>query len=322
MITYWPNRQSVDLNLAVSNLFAQAYQKLSFELSSKTNDYLAIDILSEQTKRQLLIELLTELEILIVDIIELNLSTKELKQLNDHILLHFLNTATRRLITKLQIQKTNFYIGFHLKYNQLFFQEHSCAFYILLAYLVFGSESILCYTFPFRNKKTPFYHVKALFENAIIQASNITAFNLIENSKSIQTIYSLIYNSKIAHSKYHSIRKISNFKNNLIGNSLINTYMHYPQSIYCGKYNICLLSSKGIIRKYIYLNRSYNYLELSNYQLGSVLYLEIQDFIIPRFNKLISLIGKLIIYVFSEIFSKNFSSSLRYIIKKISEKKY
>ena len=36
MITYWPNKQSIKLNLAVANLFVQTYQKFSQPLINKT----------------------------------------------------------------------------------------------------------------------------------------------------------------------------------------------------------------------------------------------------------------------------------------------
>ena len=88
MIMYWPNKQSIDLNLAVSHLFTQTYRKFFFSLFNKTNYRLAFDIFSQHTKRQILVEMLIELEILIIDIIELDLSARELEQLSNQILLH------------------------------------------------------------------------------------------------------------------------------------------------------------------------------------------------------------------------------------------
>ncbi len=51
MITYWPNKQSIDLNLAVSNLFADTHQKFSFKLLNQTSNHLAIDIFNQQAKK-------------------------------------------------------------------------------------------------------------------------------------------------------------------------------------------------------------------------------------------------------------------------------
>lgn len=322
MITYWPNKRSIELNLAVSNLFANTHQKFSFKFFNKTKSHLPTDIFEECTKKQLLLEILIQFETLVIDIVELNLSLKELKQASNQILLHLISITARNLIYKLKIQPINFFINFHLNYNKLFFYEHSLTSHVLLAYLIFGTEGITRQLFPFDNQKTPVYHIKALFENSIIQIANIIAFNLLENSNSIKKVYSLICDKNLMHYSYQSIRKLSNFKNNLNSYNLINFYIDYPQNIYCGKYKIWLLSSKGIIFKYVYLNRFYNYLKLSNYQLISIIYLEMQDFIIPRINFFIALIGKLVIYVFVEIISKNFSTNIKYIVKKFNTKKH
>jgi len=322
MIIHWPNKQSIDLNLAVSHLFTQTYRKFFFSLSNKTNHYLAFDIFSQYTKKQMLIEVLIELEILIIDIIELNLNVRELEQLSSQILLHLINATFKRLFYRLQIQTNNLTINFCLKCNKLFFYENSYAAHILFTYLVFGSESISCHIFPFANDKTPFYHIKVLFENIIIQTANIITFNLLENSKSVKKIYSLVYSAKISYRSDQSIRKISDFKNNLMSCNLINLYIHYPQNIYCSRYAIHLLSPKGIISKHIYFNRVHEYIKLSNCQLGSVIYLEAQDFIIPRLNRFIILIGRLIIYIFTKIISKNFNKSVKNIYEKLNIQKY
>ncbi len=322
MIIYWPQNQNNDLNLAVSHLFTQTYNKFFFGLFNKTNYYLAFDIFSQYTKRQLLVEILIELEVLIIDIIELNLSTQEVERLSKQILLQLIDTTLKRLFCLLKVKEIDYPIDFHLECNQLFFHENSYVLHILLTYLVFGSENIEKHIFPFNNSKTPFYHVKVLFENMIIQTANIITFNLLENSKSVKKIYSLIYGNKISYCKYQSIRKISDFKNNLISCNLINFYIHYPQNIFCNKYSVWLFSSKGIVRKYIYFNRGYEYMRLSNYQLGSIIYLEMQDFVLPRLNRCIILIGKLIIYVFTKIIGKNFNTCLKHVYQKINIQKY
>jgi len=83
MIIYWPNEQSLDLNLAVANLFIETYKKFSLNLQNQTVKNLPIDILKNIIKKKLFEEILIELEILILDIIELNLNIKQIKELNN-----------------------------------------------------------------------------------------------------------------------------------------------------------------------------------------------------------------------------------------------
>lgn len=322
MTTYWPNKQSIDLNLAVSNIFTQTHQKICFNIQNITKNYIASDVFDEDTKKHLALDLLAELEILIIDIVELNLTIQEIRQLNDQILLHLINTTGRRMLQFLKMQEINFCINFRSRYNRLFFYEHACGANILLTYLIFGSESVKNIYFPFSSHKTPFHHVKVLFENMILQISNTIAFNLLESSNSIIKTYSLIGNKSTQYCDNQSIRKLLNFKNNLTIRSLINFYIYYPQNIYCGKYSVYLLSSKGIALRHIYFNRLHDYIKLSNYQLGSITYLEIKDIVGPRFNQLMALIGKLVINLFLKIIEKNINAGLKYAAKRLNIKRH
>ena len=321
MTTYWPNKQSINLNLAVSDIFAQTHQKIYFNLQNTTKSCIPTDVFDEDTKKHLALELLAELEILIIDIVELNLTIQEIRQLNDQILLHLINTTGRRMLQFLKMQEINFYINFRSRYNRLFFYEHAYGANILLTYLIFGSESVKDIYFPFSSRKTPFHHVKILFENMILQISNTIVFNLLESSNSIIKTYSLIGNKSTEYCDHQSIRKLLNFKNNLTIRSLINFYIYYPQYIYCGKYSVYLLNSKGITLRHIYFNRLHDYIKLSNCQLGSITYLEIKDIIGPRFNQLMALIGKLVINLFLKIIEKNINASLKYVAKRLNAKR-
>lgn len=318
MTKYWPNRQSINLNLAVANLFVQTYQKFSDKLSNKTRISLPIDILDTYVKKQLFIDILIELEILIIDLIELNLDIENIKKLNNKILHDIVSKAMKNFINKLEHKKDCHLIYFYSSYNQLFFAEHKILIQDLLIYLVFGSNAIDAITFPFYKLKTPFNHVRILLENAIIQIGNIITFNLLENFPSIQAISKfLIINNLCKHNNI-SIRSVSNFRNNLVSYNWANQYIYYPQNIYCSKYKIWLLSSKGILYKYIYINRSSEYLKLSKIQLSLILYLELQDFIIPKMNTLIIIFGKFIVYISVKIIGKGFQLCFRSLVQRIN----
>lgn len=318
MIKYWPHKQSADLNLAVANLFIQTYQKFSLKTSNQTTNYLPIDILSLYTKKKLFLETLIEFEILLLDIIELNLNIKQINQLHNQILYDLIDKTMNKFIYELKIKDNLCRINFVYNYNKLFFYEQSNIIQKLLTYLIFGSNYIEDNTFPFYQLRTPIYHVKILFENSIIQISNIITFNLLESCKSIQQISNFLNKQYLWNSQYKSIRDISNFRNNIISYNWINFYIYYPNDIYCSQYQIWLFSSKGITFKYIHLNRINDYIKLSNLQLSAIIYLELQDFIIPRLNALISGIGNLIIYIINEIISKSFKICFNKILNKFS----
>nr|QCI05977.1 hypothetical protein [Delesseria sanguinea] len=72
MIKYWPNKQSVELNNSIVNLFYNIRKKFIYNLSNETEYYLYIDILNSTYKKKLFIIIIQELEKLILDIVELN----------------------------------------------------------------------------------------------------------------------------------------------------------------------------------------------------------------------------------------------------------
>jgi len=236
MIIYWPNKQSIDLNLAVANLFIQTYKKFSLNLQNKTVKHLPIDILKRIIKKKLFEEILIELEILILDIIELNLNIEQLKQLNNQIILNLINKILKQFINRLKIKEINHRINFYSEYNKLFFHEHSTIIENLLIYLIFGSNKFNSQIFNFYKSKTPIYHVKSLLENSVIEISNLIIFNFLENCESIENISLFLMKNNICNLQYKSIRDISIFRNNIISNNLINIYIYYPQNIYCNKY--------------------------------------------------------------------------------------
>lgn len=321
MITYWPNKQSIKLNLAVANLFVQTYQKFSQPLINTTSQSLPSDILDRNYKKLLFIEILIELEILILDLTEINLETYHIKQLNNKILYDLMHKITHNFTQKLNSNSDLNFLYFQSEYNQAFFNEHSNLIHKLLIYLIFGSSSIDNNMFTFYNLKTPFNHVRLLFENTIIQISNIIILNLLENCHSIQSLAAFLINNNISNSKYNSFRAISNFRNNLISYQWLHLYIYYPNNLYCSCYQIWLLSKKGIIYKHIYLNRISEYLKLSKNQLLSILYLEVQDFIIPKLNNIIMLFGQMIIYILGQIINQGLKICSKTIINKVNENK-
>jgi len=221
--------------------------------------------------------------------------------------LNLINKILKQFINRLKIKEINHRINFYSEYNKLFFHEHSTIIENLLIYLIFGSNKFNSQIFNFYKSKTPIYHVKSLLENSVIEISNLIIFNFLENCESIENISLFLMKNNICNLQYKSIRDISIFRNNIISNNLINIYIYYPQNIYCNKYKIWLISSKGLVYKYIYCDRTADYLKLSKIQISSIIYLELQDFILPKINNCIILIGRLMIYILIEIISKSFN---------------
>lgn len=318
---YWPYQQSITLNLEVANLFIQTYKKFFISLTNRTKQKIPIDILHYSIKENLFIQILIELEIIILDIIELNLKKKDIQELYNQILYSLIYKTMKKLLNQANIISQNYKIDSYCTYTIRLLDENSRIFQSLFIYLIFGSKDIEHSIFQFHKIKTPKYHVKVLFENFIIQLSNIIIFTFLANTLNIQNLSRSLINDQIYRAKYKSIRNISNFQNNLLSCNWLYYYIFYPQNIYCNQYQVWLFSSKGIIYKYIYANRCYEYLKLSPSQMSAIIYLELQDFIIPKINFLTALLGKLIIYTLIEIINKSFQTLLNQIIMRFNNYK-
>ena len=316
---YWPNKQSIRLNLEVANLFIQTYKKLSINLNNTTNQVLPTDILDNYIKQKLLINILIELEIIVVDIVELNLSKREIKNLFSKITYNLIYKIIKKIISYEQIYYINPPNQFNCNYNKLFFEDNQYITESLFIYLIFGSNDVKNKIFQFETNKTPKYHVKNLFENFIIQISNAVIFNFLENNKSLKNIYKILIDKNLCNKNYQSIRNISKFQNNLYSYNWLNKYIFFPQNIYCNQCKVWLFSSKGLIYRYIYSNRYLNYIKLSKSQISSLIYLEVQDYFIPKINYLIQLLGKLIIYLILDIIRKSTQIILNQIIIRLNK---
>ena len=321
MIKYWPNEQGIELNHAIVNLFSLTKKKLFKNLSNITNHQLYIDILDNNSKYKFFNIILQELELLILDIIELNLTIKELKNINYKLLYNFIETIINKFTRHLE-EKNSFnhiYIMSH-SYQKIIFLDHKLLLENLLIYLIFGSSYINNELFVFENEYTPQAHVNILLENFIIQISNITCFYLFDNMKSLAKLTSFLNKNKLCNNNYISIRSIALFKNKLIWNNLIYLYINQPKIIYNSRYQVWLLSSNGLITKYIYASRTEDLKKLSKHRLIFLILIEVQDLIIPKIEKIILILSKIILYIIINIIGNSTIFIVRTITYQLNRK--
>ena len=316
---YWPNQPSLQLNLEVAQLFIQTYHKFFSKVKNRSNHRLNIDILESSIKRKVFLYTLVELEVIILDIIELDLTSIDVQKLSSKILYDLISKITIKLYPHKSLKEQLLDLNAKYSYSKFYFYENHHLAKFLLIYLIFGSSNISNNIFKFNTNRTPVFHVKILFENFIIQISNIIVFNFLENNKNKKDL--IFYYDKKYSLNNKSIRAVYNFQNNLFTYHLLNAYLHCPQDIYCGRYKTWLFSSKGLVYKYVSANRYLDYLKLPSRLIISIIYLELQDFIVPKINFLITLFGKLIIYITIEIMSKSIQIILHQIIIRVNKTK-
>nr|YP_009244340.1 hypothetical protein Gvag_132 [Gelidium vagum]AMK96582.1 hypothetical protein Gvag_132 [Gelidium vagum] len=326
MTRLWPTNSGTDLNNEVAYLFFNIKNKFSNNLVNYTNFFLYIDLLNIHSKQILLKSILDELEVLILDVVELNLSPKNIKALNYKIVCDLIKKSKRRFLKCLADTKGLFVKGICLNsfiednYLSVIISEYKIIIQNLLIYIVFGSSSIQDTSLGFTCISTPSSYVAILLETSLIQLSNLVLYLVLDNYTSLLQISTFLNKYKLCNPCYLSIRSLAYFKNALAYQNLIYLYIDYPKSIYNSRYRVLLISSHGIIAKYIYSSRFEDMLNLSTGQFFTVFFIEIQDLIIPKVEKILLILGKIILYVFINLCSNFFILIIKIITSRLYTK--
>nr|YP_010986272.1 hypothetical protein UYL67_pgp148 [Pachymeniopsis lanceolata]WOL37190.1 hypothetical protein [Pachymeniopsis lanceolata] len=299
MVEYWPNKQGIQLNNEVARLFLTTKQKFNHNLVNTTHTQLYIDILDNSSRHKLFSSILTQLELIILDIIELDLSTNHIKLLNYRILCDLNQKSLNNFIKILKFKNSSIKFTDQPEYfySRKLLLEHRLILEHLLIYLTFGSSYVSCQSFAFNSQKTPKKHVAILLENLIIQVSNSVIFMLFESLKSLSNILNFLIDNKLCNSIFMSTRSLALFRNNLIWQNIIYFYIIQPRIIYNGRYQIWLINSSGIHTKYIHISRLNDLPKLSTIKLFSIFLIEIQDLILPKIEKFLLIFSRIIFYI-------------------------
>lgn len=314
MIVYWPHDQGISLNSEVANLFFSTRQKFSDNLRNQTNYSLYIDILDKVLTKHLFSIVLTELEILILDIVELDLSLKHINMLNYKILYDLIQRSLNNFLLYLDDSS---YIVISCKINNyldLVLSEHKLLLEYFLTYVIFGSSAISDKVFPFNNLYTPKEYVAILLENLIIQVSNLIIFSILDSMQSLANITAFIRMHSLCNPSYLSIRSLALFRNTLTAQKFIYWYIQKPKEIYSSRYKTWLISTNGLVCKYISVVRLEDLSRLSNIQLVFILFIEIQDLVIPQTEKLLLIFSKIIIYIFVNFLGNSIIFCIRTVL--------
>nr|QHD45224.1 Ycf55 [Grateloupia turuturu] len=320
MVEYWPNKQGIQLNNEVARLFLTTKQKFRHNLVNTTNTQLYTDILDNSSRHKLFSTILVQLELLILDIIELDLSTNHIKLLNYKILCDLNQKSLNSFIKMLRFKNNpiKFIDQPEYFFSRRLLSEHRLILEHLLIYLTFGSSYVTCQSFIFNNQKTPKKHVAILLENLIIHVSNSVIFMLFESLKSLSNILDFLIHHQLCNSIFTSTRSLALFRNSLIWQNITYFYIIQPRIIYNGRYQIWLINSNGIQTKYIHISRLNDLPKLSTLKLLSIFLIEIQDLLLPKIENFLLILSRILLYILIHILG----NSAIFIIRIITSSLY
>nr|YP_010618615.1 hypothetical protein PN024_pgp180 [Rhodomelopsis africana]WAX02628.1 hypothetical protein [Rhodomelopsis africana] len=307
IVKYWPNQQSISLNNAVVDLFIETEKKLALNIDNQSQQYLYLDILNNITRTELLQSILNEFKELILDMIEINLDPTMLVKLNKKIIAIFIHRVSSNFFFKFKFDHKTFD-------NSKLKDYYSHLIDCLLTYLIFGSSYIENDIFLFETLYTPYNHVKVLLEDFIIQIGNIMMKQLICNLHNSLNINKFLKQQNICNKLYTSNRSIILFLNNLKWQNLVQSYIYDIKSFYNERQKVWIISSEGIISKYIYLSKDKKIQSLNQIKIIFIFWLEIKDLLIPKTEKFIIQIAKYFLYCSINLFSNLILILIRIIV--------
>nr|YP_010619584.1 hypothetical protein PN023_pgp180 [Tayloriella tenebrosa]WAX03597.1 hypothetical protein [Tayloriella tenebrosa] len=307
IVKYWPNRQSISLNNAVVDLFIETEKKLPLKTDNQSHQYLYLDILNNITRTKLLQSILNEFKELILDMIEINLYPKMLIKITKKIVAIFIDRVSSNFFFKFKFNDT-------ISDNSALKYHHNKLTDCLLTYLIFGSSYIEDDIFLFETSYTPYNHVKVLLENFIIQIGNIIIKELMCNLNNSLNINKFLKKQNICNKLYTSNRSIILFLNNLKWQNLVQSYVYEIKSFYDERQKVSVISSEGIITKYIYLSKNKKIQSLNQIKIIFLFWLELKDLLIPKTEKFFIQIAKYCLYCSINLFSNLILVLIRIIV--------
>ena len=306
MVKYWPTQPSIYLNNSIVDLFIETEKKFVLIKQNKSNQYLYIDILSNTSRNILFKYIINNLKKLVLDLIEINLNPGKIIRINNKIRDVFI----REISTKFSNELKNKNIQNNT--TKKFYKNHKDLMEHLLIYLVFGSSSIKEDIFIFPPLYTPYNHVKILLENFIIEMANNVIENIIINLNYSSNINIFLKNQNICNKLYSSNRSIVLFLNNIKWQNFLQSYIYEVKCFYSERQQVWLLSSQGIITKYIHVSDIKKINKLDQLKVAFLVWLEAKDLAIPKTEKLLVQLAKYFLYS-----SLNLISNILLIIIKI-----
>ncbi|MEM8502806.1 MAG: DUF3685 domain-containing protein [Cyanobacteria bacterium P01_D01_bin.1] len=138
-----------------------------------------------------------------------------------------------------------------------------------------------------------------LLENLMIQVANAVVQPLLNRLADTEPIKKTLYSTRMMSS-----REIERFRNDLSWRYRLNRLVNEPKAIFESRYDLFVLTARGIDQTSIYSPRRAELDRLQGIPLVVTLAMETRDAIAPRLRTAISLIGNGVVYVLTEVLGR------------------
>lgn len=284
------NKEETTENERISRIgyiFTRIVYKLNFNLKNKSNSLLGLDILRDNTKRDLLITISLLLEKKLISLMRSGLTFSQTETLR-----HLYAILVCQVLEKFLFK----YYGYPIKIQEKVVHKSLCSQILMEDIRILLQTPVSSLRDPksklFQTIFSPIYSqvtdsfLESLFENLIIEISNNVLFILVTDFSDIYEVRQNLYKSK-----FLSIRNLERFKNNFIWQITLKATIQRPKNIYSSQYGLWVIRTTGVYYRVVYANRSKELLNLRKLPLATVTLIEVLDFTSSRFDEFFYVLG-------------------------------
>ena len=297
-VTKKNNRPINILKTLTANIFTRIVYKINFSNKKDNQFLLDIDLLKDETKKDLLYISSQNLEQVYSKLLKTSNPGSFMEVRGESLFLTLLKTTCEEFLTKkygcyIKIStkrlKQSLYTKQLLKDLKILFQ---IPFYALLDPKSAQFKSIYypIYTYASEN------FIEALIDNLIVEIANCITYFCIVNFSFLYAFRQTLYRSK-----FLSLRNFERFKNNLIWQLRVRIYITNPTDLYNSRYKIYILRTNGIYSRIIYANRANQISSLTKVSLVTITFIEFKDFLLSRIDEALYLLTKGIRFTLSTV---------------------
>jgi DNA-binding NarL/FixJ family response regulator len=289
-----------------SVLFAECINHLQLSLENISETPLEIDILRVDKKTELLNLVLQKFAQLVDDLRVSQLEINQLSQMQERILLDLWQVTTVDFFGKfsrISLGDNSVEIATLLLQDQEIVKSQILQqiplFHELLGYLIFPGDIYIDNSLYSSQSIEAKSHALNILENLLIQVANAVMQPLLNRLADLESIKQSFYNSQLI-----STRELERFRNDLSWKYRWQNYVTEAQAIFESRYDLFVITSRGITKTSIYASRKQELTQLRGIPLVVTLLLEFRDAIAPRLKSLVSLIGSAVVFVLTQVFGR------------------
>jgi DNA-binding NarL/FixJ family response regulator len=279
--------------------------KIQLGIENKTNLPLEIDILQAEKKRELFYLILGRFRKILEELRLLNVTYEELPEKRSLVLRGLLELSLLDFLsnyyTLIGLNNTKIIEIFSL--DSIAIQEDILEkipmIVELLRYFLLDS-SLIIDNVPYRSESPEaMARAEILLENLINKIANAVLQVILNNFSEVEIIQQTLYNDK-----YLSSREIARFRNDISWQYRQDKYIEEPKNIFESKHRLFILNGGSLKTIFIYASRQEELTRLRGIPWLTTIAFELRDALSPRLRSIVSFLGKIAVYLLTQVIGR------------------